>query len=158
MFLEVSCNFIMFVCTWTTIPSCRSMLQSHFCRGSSQMDDHTVLYIGVGLAQAHPNYVINNYHQLCIYHYVDVAWISTMSWTLKLQRLQSFHNRLTRSITWQKMNGTDCGWFILRWYSEPCHNEQNYGDHWHYICLACEVNTINNTDYEWRLIKNYMFD
>ena len=92
-------NFIMFVCTLTTIPNCRSVLQSCFHCGSFHMDNHTVLYIGVGLAQAHPNYVINNYLQLCIYHYV--AWVSAMPWTVKLQRLQSLHIRLTQStISW----------------------------------------------------------
>ena len=106
MFLEVSCNFIMFVCTWTTIlPNCRSILQSRFCRGSSHMDDHTVLYIGVGLAQAHPNYVINNYCQLCIYHYV--AWVSTMPWIVKLQRLQSsilgWHGRPYHENEWHRL-------------------------------------------------------
>ena len=39
-------------------------MQSRFHHGSFCMDDHAVLHIGVGLAQAHPNYVINNYCQL----------------------------------------------------------------------------------------------
>ena len=99
----VCCNLVFAVVfsAWMTIPFCT--------------------HIGVGLAQAHPNYVINNYRQLCIYHYV--AWVSIMPWIVKLQRLQSFHIRLTWSTISRKMNGTDCGQFILGWYGGPCHNE-----------------------------------
>ena len=35
---------------------------------------------------------------------------------------------------------------ILGWYSKPCHGEWNGKDYWHYVCLACVVNTINNID------------
>ena len=49
-------KFIVFVCTWTTIPNCSNVLQSVFRSGSSHMDHCTALYGRVGLAQACPNY------------------------------------------------------------------------------------------------------
>ena len=49
-------RFIVFVCTWTTIPNCSSVLQFRFCSCSSHMDHCTILYGRVGLTQARPNY------------------------------------------------------------------------------------------------------
>ena len=35
---------------------------------------------------------------------------------------------------------------ILGWYSQPCHGKWNSKEYWHYVLLACLVDTINNTD------------
>ena len=56
-------NFIIvFICRWTTIPNCSSVLKSCFPSWFFLLGHHIIIYVRVGLAQAHHNYCI-----YCIY-------------------------------------------------------------------------------------------
>ena len=49
------CKFIMFVCTWTTISKCSSVLQCRFSLWFFVHDHRTIFYVRLGLTQACPN-------------------------------------------------------------------------------------------------------
>ena len=56
--ISLSCLFVHEPLYQTVVVCCNSF----FRRGSSCMDHCTVLYVTVGLAQAHPNYMVNKDH------------------------------------------------------------------------------------------------